>query len=250
VRLPGGHLGYRAVDEARIRPQLADLGVQDPVHLDDALVAWHRVALRAWAEEINEDRQRPSLLLETFLEDVRYGFRLICRNPLLSSVVVLTLTVGIGINASIFTVINGLALRPHVYKDPDSFIRVIPKNRARNAARNASFGEYTAFRDRSRSLRQLTAWAHFPAFIAQDNSAGAVGMVVSCNFFQVEGLDRPILGRLLAPGDCLPGQAPVAVIGEALWRARFASDPHIAGRMLDVNNRPVLIVGGETNACA
>jgi ATP-dependent RNA helicase SUPV3L1/SUV3 len=51
VPLPGGHLGYRAVDEARIRPQLADLGVQDPVHLDAALVAWHRVALREWAAE-------------------------------------------------------------------------------------------------------------------------------------------------------------------------------------------------------
>ncbi len=51
VPLPGGHLGYRAVDEARIRPQLTDLGVQDPVHLDAALVAWHRVALREWAAE-------------------------------------------------------------------------------------------------------------------------------------------------------------------------------------------------------
>jgi ATP-dependent RNA helicase SUPV3L1/SUV3 len=51
VPLPGDHLGYRAVDEARIRPQLSDLGVQDPVHLDAALVAWHRVALRAWATE-------------------------------------------------------------------------------------------------------------------------------------------------------------------------------------------------------
>lgn len=51
VPLPGGHLGYRAVDEARIRPQLSDLGVEDPAHLDAALVAWHRVALRAWATE-------------------------------------------------------------------------------------------------------------------------------------------------------------------------------------------------------
>src|SRR6478752_5449649 len=51
VPLPGGHLGYRAVDEARIRPQLFDLGVQDPVHLDAALVAWHRIAIRAWATE-------------------------------------------------------------------------------------------------------------------------------------------------------------------------------------------------------
>ncbi len=214
-----------------------------PPMFSDGLVASRGLLPEAWAEEIAEDRRRPSLLLETLREDVRYGLRLIFRNPLLSSVVILTLTVGIGINASIFTVINGLALRPHVYKDPASFIRIIPKNLARGNARRASFGEYTAFRDRSRSLRQLTAWAHFPAFIAQDNSSGAVGIAVSCNFFQVEGLGRPVLGRLLAPGDCQPGQAPVAVIGEAFWRARFASDPHIVGRMIDVNNQPVLVVG-------
>ncbi|MCX6633513.1 MAG: ABC transporter permease, partial [Acidobacteria bacterium] len=209
-----------------------------------SLVKSRALLPQAWAEEIKEDRQHPSLLLETFLEDIRYGLRLISRSPLLSSVVVLTLTVGIGINASIFTVVNGLAFRPHVRRDPASFIRVIPKARAQDTTRRASYTEYVALRDQSRSLRQLAAWAHFPAFIGEDSSAGAVGMAVSCNFFLVDGVDRAVLGRLLTADDCQAGgQAPVAVISEALWRARFGSDARIVGRVVDLNNRPVTIVG-------
>ncbi len=198
----------------------------------------------AWAEEIREDRRHPFRLLETFLEDIRYGWRLLRRNPLFSAVVVLTLTVGIGLNASVFTVVSGLAFRPHVHQHPDSFVRVVPIATRQGATRRASYGEYIAFRDRSRSLLELAAWAHFPAFIGEDHSAGSIGMAVSCNFFQVDGLDRALLGRLLTPDDCqAPGQAFVAVLGESVWRARFASDPRILGRVLDVNNRPLTIVG-------
>ncbi len=216
----------------------------------DALVSSRGLLPQAWAEEIAEDRRRPALLVETFLDDVRYGCRLIRRNPLVSAVVVLTLTVGIGINASIFTVVNGLAFRPHVSRDPASFVRVIPKTRTQNAVRRASYSEYVAFRDHSRSLRQLAAWTHFPAFIGEDSSAGSVGIAASCNFFQVDGTDRALLGRLLTAEDCLAGQAPVAVISETLWRARFASDERITGRVIDLNNRPITIVGVVPNGAA
>jgi putative ABC transport system permease protein len=163
---------------------------------------------------------------------------------LFSTIVVLTLTVGIGTNAGVFTVANGLAFRPLVHKDPSSFFRVVPVTRARGTTRPASYAEYSAFRDRSRSVRQLAAYAHFPAFIGEDNSAGAVAMAVSCNFFQVDGLDRAVLGRLLVLEDCYAGsRAAVALITQGLWRSRFASDPRIIGRVVDLNSRQVTIVG-------
>jgi len=80
----------------------------------DALVESRGRLPEAWAEEITQERRHPSLLLETFLEDIRYGWRLIRRNPVFSAVVVLTLTVGSGVNVGVFTVVNALALRPHV----------------------------------------------------------------------------------------------------------------------------------------
>src|SRR5262249_31992817 len=97
-----------------------------------------------WVEEVKSERRSPSALLETCVEDVRYALRLIRRTPLLSAVIVLTLTVGIGINASVFTVVNGLELRPHVYKDPDTFIRVIPTSRLQGRPRQVSYEEYVA----------------------------------------------------------------------------------------------------------
>jgi predicted permease len=99
-------------------------------------------------------------------------------------------------------------------------------------------------RDHTRTLRQLAAISYFPTTIGDDDPGGNVGVAVSCNFFRVEGLDRAIVGRLIDGGDCgAPGQTPVAVISEKVWHQRFASDPHIAGRVTRVNNRPVTIIG-------
>jgi hypothetical protein len=209
-----------------------------------SMVASRGFLPESWEEEIDEDRSHPAALLQTFLEDVRYGCRLIRRNPLLSLVVVLTLTVGIGINASIFTVVNGMMLRPHVSGDPDTFVRIVPESRFQNLPRQISVNEYTALRGHTRSLRQLAAFSYFPAMIGDDDPGSNPGVAVSCNFFLVEGLSRPILGRLIDASDCAaPGQAPVAVINVKTWRTRFASDPHVINRTVRVNNRPVTIVG-------
>jgi predicted permease len=208
------------------------------------LVASRGMLPQEWAEELESDRRHPYLLLETFVEDVRYAFRLIVRNPLLSAVIVLTLTIGIGINASVFTVVNGLALRPHVYKDPESFIRIIPTSRMQGTPRPVSYAEYIAWRDQTRSLRQLAAYNYFPAMIGDDDSGGSIGVAVSCNFFSVEGLDRALLGRLVIADDChAPGQMPVIVINESLWRNRFASDPRLIGRVVHINNRAAIVIG-------
>src|SRR5262249_17830590 len=157
-----------------------------------------------------------------------YELRLIQRNPLFSALVVLILTVGIGVNASVFTVVSGVALRPHVSKDPDSFVRVIATARLQGTPRQVSYAEYAAFRDHARSLRQLAAFSDFGALVGDDDFTDANGLAVSCNFFSVEGLDRPTLGRLFVAEDCHPSERfPVAVISESLWRSRFAADPNV-----------------------
>jgi predicted permease len=208
------------------------------------LVGSRGVIPHEWAEEIREDGRNRSMLVSSILEDLRYGFRLVWRNPVLSCVIVLTLTVGIGINASVFAVVNGLALRPHVYKDPDSFVRLIAKSRTQNPSRYLSYDEYVAFRDSTRTVRELAAYGDFLAMIGDDDSTGSFGLMVSCNFFAVDGIERATLGRLLMPDDCDSwNRIPVAIVSESVWRARFASDPHTIGRMVQINNRPATIVG-------
>jgi predicted permease len=208
------------------------------------MVASRGLLPRSWEEELEEERSHPSVFLATLWEDVRHGCRVIRRNPLLSLVVVLTLTIGIGINASVFSVVTGMMLTPHVYRDPESFVRIVPQSRMQAEPRWAGYQEYMRLRDQTRTLRQLAAFSYFPATIGDDDVGGSVAIAVSCNFFLVDGLDRAIVGRLIDGRDCgAPGQAPVAVIGEKVWHQRFASDPHIVGRVTRVNNRPVTIVG-------
>jgi len=208
------------------------------------MIASRGLLPQAWAEEVEEDRRDGRALLASIWEDVRYGFRLIGRSPLFSAVVVLTLTVGIGINASVFTVFDRLALKAHVARDPGSFVRIIPQSQRDGRQRAVSSSEYIALRDRNRSLGQLAAFRLFFALLGDDDTAGTPALAVSCNFFQVEGLDRPLMGRLLDAGDCASsGRQSVAVISESAWRDRFSADPHIIGRMTRINNAAVPIVG-------
>ncbi|HTX37058.1 MAG TPA: ADOP family duplicated permease [Bryobacteraceae bacterium] len=198
----------------------------------------------AWRDEIREERRHPSVVLETIWEDVRFGCRLIRRNPLFAAVVVATLTIGIGINASVFTIFNAVALRPHVSSHPETFLRITPLARWQGTWRPASFDEYVNLRDHTRSVRRLAAFRYFPAVVEAANLNERAGVAASCNFFAVDGIERPLLGRLFVPDDCaVPGQMPVTVISESMWRNRFAADPHAIGRLIRINNRPVLLVG-------
>ncbi len=236
-------LDLQPADELHTAAQPAVARPAEPM-FEDTLVASRGIVPQAWVEALREDCRHPWEWVQTLLQDVCYGLRIISRNPLVSAVVVLTLTVGIGINAGFFTVVNGLAFRPHVYKNPETFVRVFPKARRQNTVRDVSHGEYVAFRDRSRSLRMLAAWAQFPAFIGDDASSGSTGLAVSCNFFQVDGIDRPMVGRLLNSDDCdSPAQPTPVVISQALWQSRFGSDPRVVGRRVQLNNLPVSIVG-------
>ncbi len=209
----------------------------------ESLIASRGLLPAAWREEIDQER-RSRAIGETLWEDLRYGARLIRRNPLLSAVVVLTLTVGIGINASVFTVMDGTTLKPLVNRDPGTFVRIWPMNQRDEHERGVSYSEYIALRDRNRSLRQLAAFQSLPVLIGDDDSNGTPGLAVSCNFFVVEQLDRPLMGRLLDADDCrTPGQTPVAIISESIWRNRFHADRGIIGKTARINNRSIPIVG-------
>ena len=186
----------------------------------------------------------PWFWLETVIEDIRYGSRLIRRNLLLSSVVVLTLTLGIGMNVSVFTLMNGIALRQGVHKDAASFARVIPRDRAQGRSRPASYAEYLAYAGDSRSFSHLAAWSRSTVALGEDDPSDTAATLVSCNFFAVDGLERASFGRLLLPEDCgAPGQASVAVLSEEVWRARFGADPSLVGRVIHIDKLPFTVVG-------
>ncbi|HEV2664574.1 MAG TPA: ABC transporter permease, partial [Blastocatellia bacterium] len=179
-------------------------------------------------------------------QDVRYAARNLRKHALLSAVVAATLTLGIGISAGVFTLINALAFRAPVDKDHDTFVRIYsayttdPARPGRPGA--ATLEDYLAFRDRAKSLGAVTGWAKFFAPLGQDDASETRALFVTDNFFALYDLEQPLLGRLLQPADFAAAN-PVVVLSERVWRSRFVADTQVVGKVTQFNGQPVTIVG-------
>jgi putative ABC transport system permease protein len=179
-------------------------------------------------------------------QDLRYAARCLRKHVLLSTVVIATLTLGIGISAGIFTLINAMAFRAPVDKDYDTFVRIYsayttdPARPGRPGA--ATLEDYLAFRDRAKSLGAVTGWAKFFAPLGQDDASETRALFVTDNFFALYDLEQPLLGRLLQPVDFAAAN-PVVVLSERIWRSRFVADTQVVGKVTQFNGQPVTIVG-------
>ena len=216
-----------------------------PVHamFSDSFVASRPARSLAWLEDSGEG-SGVRFWIETLFEDIRYGLRLIRRSAGLSAVLVLTLTLGIGMNVAVFTLLNAVAFRARVDR-PESFVSVYPKYLG-----GSSFGpgevspsEYLVYRENTRTLSSLAVRVQRPVTIGEGDP-GSWAALVSCNFFSVYALEQAKIGRLFLPEECaVPGGAPVAVIAEQLWRDRFGSDPQMVGKVIRVNQQSFTVVG-------
>jgi predicted permease len=198
----------------------------------------------AWQDHCRE--ARGLRLLNDFAQDVRFAWRGFARSPVLSATVVLTLTFGIGVSSGVFTLLSGFALKPHVHADPATFARlhmVHPGARAgAGPFPRATPEEYFAFRDDLRTLRPLAAYAQLTAPVGDGDGAPGRVLLVTCNFFDVYGVRRAALGRLLEERDCASAD-PVVVLSDEDWRTRFAADPEVIGRVTSIKDLAVTIVG-------
>ncbi len=186
--------------------------------------------------------------VETLLQDIHYGLRLLRQSPLLSCSTVLTLTLGIGINTGVFTVLNGLMMRARVDKDPDSFAHVSARYSGEVGATILDWGISTAdlraYQAGIHSMENLAAWGIARSTIGMDDPTQWMMMPVTCNFFSLYGLNQPTLGRLFRAEECAKaGGDPVVVLSEELWRSRFQADPQIVGKEIQLNRQPFTIVG-------
>jgi predicted permease len=186
-------------------------------------------------------------MLHALLDDLRFGMRLLRKHLVLSAATILTFTIGVGLNAGVFTVIDGFLFRPRVAYEPASFVE-LHVDRAdaggRPAVPLATIQDYDTLA-RATSLRDVAAWTPVHAAVGEETGRGdSVALLVSCNFFAAYGPDRPLLGRLLGPEDCSRSDMPpVVVIGEDLWRGVLAADPHVIGSSLMMNRHAFTIVG-------
>jgi predicted permease len=180
-------------------------------------------------------------------QDFRRALRSARRAPLLSSVAVLALALGIGLNTGVFSIVNAMFLRVPTRVDPASFVQICPRYTGWFAGsdKNASFTteDFDAIRSRSHTLREVAAWRQYPAFLEQGNRDIST-LLASCNYFHVLGIDHPRIGRFFSSSECnRGGGAQVAVLNEPLWKNQFDADPRIVGKTIQLNGVPVTVVG-------
>ena len=193
-------------------------------------------------EECREVRGAP--MAESLLQDVRYGARILFRNPGFTVVAVLTLGLGIGANTAIFSVIYGVLMKPLPYTDGNQLVIVqqqAPLARVDNLP--FSFKEVLDYREQNHTLDAVVEHHTMSFILLGGNEPQRVQTgVVSANFFDVLGV-KPLLGRTFVESDEEHGADAVLVLSYQYWWRSYGGDPSIIGRTFQMNNRPHTVVG-------
>ncbi|HEX5226222.1 MAG TPA: ABC transporter permease [Bryobacteraceae bacterium] len=182
---------------------------------------------------------RPTRWIDSTLQDLRFALRTLRRNPALAFTVIVTLALGIGANTSIFSVINGVLLRPLPYSQPDRLVTFF-ETTPQLARMSAAYLNYVDWRRMNRTCEELAAlmWRDFN-LTGDGRPERLHGRMIST--FTVLGI-QPLLGRGFTQEEDRIGGRAVVAISESLWRRRFGGDPGILGRALTLNGSRYTVV--------
>ena len=187
---------------------------------------------------------RAGAWIESFIQDLRFGWRMVLRNPGFSSLVVLTLALGIGANTAIFSVVYGVLLRPLPYVDGSKLV-VLKQQATKAKLDNVPFSpkEVFDYRDYNHTLQSVVEYHSMSFLLLGKESAERVQTgVVSANFFDVLGT-KPLLGRTFVAADETKGADAVLVLSYEYWQRHQGGDPNVVGKVFQMNNRPHTVIG-------
>ena len=181
-------------------------------------------------------------MIGPLVQDLRFTLRSLRQRPGFTALTVLTLALGIGATSAIFSVVNGVLLRPLPYHEPDGVVLVHTRLEG-TPGRELSLPEFFDLREQSRSFSRLAGFANGSLTLTGSGTperlqAGYVTAVA----FPVVGVS-PARGRGFAAAEDLPGRPPVVVLSDGLWRRRFGADPDIVGRTLILDDVPTTVLG-------
>jgi putative ABC transport system permease protein len=187
--------------------------------------------------------------IETFLQDVRYGLRLLAKNPGFTAVAVLMLALGIGASTVIFSVVSGVLLRKPPVKDSDRVVMVLSINRAKgwgdSPEHPVSAPDFLDWRKENHVFEEMAVadepWGNF-SLTGQGEPQRVIGTRVSANYFHLLRVNAA-LGRTFAEGEDEQSRDHVAILSNALWQTHFGSDRNVAGKTVKLNGETYTIVG-------
>src|SRR5215213_6190373 len=169
--------------------------------------------------------------MRTIWQDVRYGLRMLTKRPGFTLVAVFTLALGIGANSAIFSIVNGLLLRPLPYRDSERLVIIWTHSPGANVTQDwPSPGQYMAVKSQNSVFEEIA--------IAQGSSVNMTGRAeperlgiirTSSNLFSLLGA-KPLLGRVFLPQEDVPGQQASVILSYGLWQRRFGGDTNVVGQ--------------------
>ena len=182
--------------------------------------------------------------VESVLADVRYAARTLRRMPGFTIVATLTLALGIGATAAMFTLVNGILLRPLPYPAADRLVKVYQAYPEKGLdSWGVSQENIVMYRDRATDFAAFSAYRGASVTMTGNGVPERIAAeLVTGDFFRVMGIS-PILGRAFGRDEDVPGRNDVAVLSKGFWLARFAGDPNIIGTTIDLDGRPTRILG-------
>src|SRR5579859_4789847 len=177
----------------------------------------------------------------TLLHDVRYALRLLLKSPGFTAIAILTLALGIGANTAIFSVVNGVLLRPLPFRDPSRLVLIA--ERSSFPLISTSYENYLDWRDQSHSFESMEATRGGTITLTGAGEPERLNVrMTTAPLFSLLGVN-PILGRTFLAEEDRAGGAPVAVLSYGLWQRRFGGARDVLGKSITLDSQPYTIVG-------
>ena len=183
-------------------------------------------------------------MMETLVQDLRFGIRLLLKNPGFSAVAILALALGIGANTAIFGVVDAVLFKPLPFDRPERLLAVWERNLTKGEDHDSVMAaNYLDWRNRSQVFEQMSAHAGGSVNLTGLEVPERIrGARLSAGLFPLLGV-QPEIGRVFSPDEDQPGHQRVVVISNHLWKSRFGGDPEVVGRSITLNNQDYAVVG-------
>jgi putative ABC transport system permease protein len=182
--------------------------------------------------------------MESIFTDLRYGLRILLKQPGFTLVAVITLALGIGANTAIFSLVNSILLRPLPFREPDQLVRMLQASpKLGLSSWGVSQADFAAYREQNRTFESIAIYNTTATNLTGAGEPERLPIAtVTADFFKVFGVS-PQLGRTFVEGEDAQGRNQVCVISHAFWQRRFGGDQNVVGKTLNLNNTPTQIVG-------
>lgn len=202
---------------------------------------------RQTKEQRRDAREVIAIMIKQLWQDLRYGFRTMLRTREFSTIAVLTLALGIGANSAIFTVVNHLILKPLPYLEPERLMKMFQISSVQGKPDEPVFQSYPRYqilRDQGKSFADFAGYTKQQYVLTGTDLPERLQVeFASASYFPLLGVEA-VMGRTFTmEEDVAPGARPVALISYGLWLRRFGSDPNVLDKTIELNKRPLRIIG-------